>query len=80
MRESLHKLHGNPALPKQLYDRGVNMVEFNRFTGEIYKGTIFDILAHLDEIRKSVERTGVHPKSPPELDLYPLIKSEECSA
>jgi hypothetical protein len=55
------------------------MVEFNAITGEIYKGSIFDILANLDAIRKTVERVGSRVE-PPKLDLYPVLRNEECSS
>jgi hypothetical protein len=55
------------------------MVEFNRFTGEIYQGNIFDILANLDAIRRTVERAGVKLEAP-KLDLYPMLRNEECSS
>jgi hypothetical protein len=55
------------------------MVEFNAITGEIYQGSMFDILANLDAIRKTVERVRGKTE-PPKVDLYPMLRNEECSS
>ena len=54
-------------------------VTCNAFTGEIKGGTLAELYQWRENIERIMaNRRGESPE--PKLDLYPLLKNEECSS